>query len=270
MKSYETLRRVGRGHHGTAWLVRDVRDGRHYCLKTINLQSYDDTERSQAAGEVSLLRSLDHPCIVRYREHFLNSEGMLCLVMTFCEGGDLASAIRAQKETGALFGENQVLDWFAQLALALGHTHERRILHRDIKTQNVFLSRGSLVKLGDFGIARVLDGSHSHAQTVVGTPFYMSPEVCQNRPYSYKSDVWALGCVLYELLALRQAWDGSNLLGLVYKIVQQTYEPPPAHYSPELRALLAAMLAKEPDARPSVAQILNEPMVPLCNTRRCP
>lgn len=134
---------------------------------------------------------------------------------------------------------------------AIGYVHSRRVLHRDLKTSNVFLTKNNMVKLGDFGIARVLDYTMDHAKTVVGTPYYMSPEVCENKPYSFKSDMWALGCIMYEMCTLRHAFDASNLLGLVYKIVQDTQPPIPDVYSDELRDLVSRMLAKDPRHRPT-------------------
>lgn len=112
--------------------------------------------------------------------------------------------------------------------MALNYIHENRILHRDIKSSNIFVTSNGYVKIGDFGISRVLEHTYDSANTVVGTPYYMryqnlymvSPEVCENKPYTFKSDVWALGCVLYELCTLKHAFDANNLLGLVYKIVK--------------------------------------------------
>jgi NIMA (never in mitosis gene a)-related kinase 1/4/5 len=102
----------------------------------------------------------------------------------------------------------------------MDYVHSRKILHRDIKSQNIFLTKANTVKLGDFGISKVLDSTMDHANTVQGTPYYMSPEVCQNKPYTYQSDIWALGCILYELCTLKHAFHAENLLGLVFKIVQ--------------------------------------------------
>jgi hypothetical protein len=144
--------------------------------------------------------------------------------------------------------------------------HTKHILHRDLKTQNIFITKArdgtmGLVKLGDFGIAKVLEGSYAAASTVIGTPYYMSPEVCQGQQYGYMSDVWALGCILYEICALQQAWNGSNLLGLVYKIVQERQPPLPDTYSAELRDLVSSMLSKDPAHRPSLPQILALPCI---------
>ena len=103
-----------------------------------------------------LLSSLKHPCIVSYRGSFIQ-DGQLHILMQFCENGDLASRIKQARKARVYFEEGQILDWFAQLAMAVCYIHRRRVLHRDLKTQNIFLTRNNMVRLGDFGIARVLE-----------------------------------------------------------------------------------------------------------------
>ena len=112
------------------------------------------------------------------------------------------------------------MQWFVQICLALEYIHRRKILHRDLKSQNIFLTKNNTIKLGDFGISTVLTSMVDFALSVQGTPYYMSPEICQSKPYTYTSDVWSLGCILYELCTLQHAFSGENLLGLVFKIVQ--------------------------------------------------
>jgi NIMA (never in mitosis gene a)-related kinase len=145
--------------------------------------------------------------------------------------------------------------------MALQYVHSRRVIHRDIKTQNVFLTGSKTIKVGDFGISKVLESTTQVAMTVVGTPYYMSPESCQSEPYTSKSDVWALGIILFELCSLKQPFQADNLLGLVFKIVQDNPEPIPDCYSPELRELVAKLLCKNPANRPSTAEILKMPYV---------
>lgn len=133
--------------------------------------------------------------------------------------GDLNYHIRRKEKKGEFFTEDEIFNWFVQICLALEYVHGRKVLHRDLKCSNIFLTGNNTVKLGDFGISKVLENTNQAAMTVVGTPYYMSPEVCQNHPYTFKSDVWALGCILYELCTLKHAFAADNLLGLVYKIV---------------------------------------------------
>jgi NIMA (never in mitosis gene a)-related kinase 1/4/5 len=134
--------------------------------------------------------------------------------------------------------------------MALEYVHGRKILHRDLKSQNIFLTANNTIKLGDFGISKVLENTCDQALTVQGTPYYMSPEVCQSKPYTYTSDVWALGCILYELCTLKHAFSAENLLGLVFKIVQDKQEPISNEYSADLRNLVSLMLNKDEKKRP--------------------
>lgn len=175
--------------------------------------------------------------------------------------GDMAYHIKRKKEQGEYFPEKLILNWFLQIALALKHIHDRKILHRDIKTSNIFLTFNGTVKIGDFGISKLLDNTNDQASTVVGTPYYMSPEVCQSKPYTYKSDVWALGCVLFELCTLKHAFYANNLLGLVYKIVKEGSEPIPNFFSHELRTLCAKLLEKEERSRPFIWDIFSYPYI---------
>jgi NIMA (never in mitosis gene a)-related kinase 1/4/5 len=124
------------------------------------------------------------------------------------EDGDLAEKIKQQKERKCYFSEDKILDWFTQICLAIKHVHDRKILHRDLKAQNIFVMKNGLLKLGDFGIARVLNKTSDMASTVVGTPYYLSPEIVQSNKYGFATDIWSLGVVLYELCALRPPFNG--------------------------------------------------------------
>ena len=153
------------------------------------------------------------------------------------------------------------MNWFVQLCMSLEYIHKRKILHRDLKSQNIFVTRNNTLKLGDFGISKVLENTNDLAFSVLGTPYYMSPEVCQHEPYNYTSDVWSLGCILYEMCTLQHAFSGENLLGLVFKIVQDKQGPIPDMYSSELKDLVSKLLVKDQKKRPQVIDILRMPYV---------
>ena len=205
-----------------------------------------------------MLQSLAHPNIVTCTESFI-AGGKLCIVMDFCENGDLYGFLK--KRNGKLLEEDKLLDLFVQICLSMKHVHDRKILHRDLKTQNIFMSSGGILKLGDFGVAKVLSGTDALAATAVGTPYYLSPEICQNKKYNAKSDIWSLGCVLYEMTTLKHAFDANSLQLLIQKIIRGSFPPPPSTYSSGLRALITKMISTDPKKRPTINEILHEPIL---------
>lgn len=258
---FEEVKIIGRGQYGKARLVRAEKEKSCCVAKTIDLTCLSSKERETALQEVALLRRLDHPNIVEYKDSFFMAE-TLVIIMQYCEGGDLQSYIKDKFREKQRILEVQIMHYFAQILQALLYMHGEHILHRDLKTSNIFLMKSKrVVKLGDFGISRVLEGSIEAAMTVVGTPYYMSPEVCENKPYAFKSDVWSLGCVLYELCMLKHAFSADNLLGLVYKIVSDKYEPIPGMYSSALNVLIQRMLEKDATKRPCVRDLLGDAYV---------
>ncbi|XP_016153461.1 PREDICTED: serine/threonine-protein kinase Nek1 isoform X8 [Ficedula albicollis] len=255
MDKYIKVRKIGEGSFGKAILVKAKEDGQQYVIKEINISKMSNKEREESRREVAVLANMKHPNIVLYRESF-EENGCLYIVMDYCEGGDLFKKINAQK--GILFSEDQILDWFVQICLALKHIHDRKILHRDIKSQNIFLTKDGTIQLGDFGIARVLNSTAELARTCIGTPYYLSPEICQNKPYNNKSDIWALGCVLYEMCTLKHAFEAGNMKNLVLKIISGPFPPVSMHYSYDLRNLLSQLFKRNPRNRPSVNSILEK------------
>nr|XP_055190499.1 serine/threonine-protein kinase Nek1 isoform X3 [Nyctereutes procyonoides] len=255
MEKYVRLQKIGEGSFGKAILVKSTEDDRQYVIKEINISRMSSKEREESRREVAVLANMKHPNIVQYRESF-EENGSLYIVMDYCEGGDLFKRINAQK--GILFQEDQILDWFVQICLALKHVHDRKILHRDIKSQNIFLTKDGTIQLGDFGIARVLNSTVELARTCIGTPYYLSPEICENKPYNNKSDIWALGCVLYEMCTLKHAFEAGNMKNLVLKIISGSFPPVSLHYSYDLRNLLSQLFKRNPRERPSVNSILEK------------
>lgn len=258
MQDYKVLRPVGKGSFGKVYLAQNIVDKKNYCLKVIKLKGIPPKEREACRNEVMLMQRLQHPNIVAYKDSFFaNGRDNLCIVMTFADGGDLGQRISDAKSH--LFKEDQIMHWFVQAALAIHYMHENKVLHRDIKAQNIFMLGNGRLVLGDLGISKVLDGTVQFAQTQIGTPYYMSPELFKNKPYNHKSDVWALGCVLYELCTLVHPFDAGNIQGLAQKIMKGSYAPISAKYSTSLRNLVSSMLAVNVGSRPSVAEVLQQP-----------
>jgi len=267
LHKWRVLKTLGKGQFGVAYLIDNCYEDAHMNIavaKVVTLDFLGEKDRVQAAQEVTLLRSLNHPFIVGYYNHFLAETPIreLTILMEYCDGGELRVKIKGYARTQTLIPEKQIMRWFLQLTLALQYVHRRHVLHRDLKSSNVFLrNQDTDCLIGDFGISRVLEGTIDAAATVVGTPYYMSPEVCRSEPYSYRSDIWALGCILYEMCMLKHAFESENLLGLVYKIVSDNYDPIPKIYSAELSALIDQCLEKSAHLRPDSIDLVTDSFV---------
>ncbi|XP_075404011.1 serine/threonine-protein kinase Nek11 [Tenrec ecaudatus] len=259
---YVLRQKLGSGSFGTVYLVSDkkAKQGEELkVLKEIAIGEPNPNETVQANLEAQLLSKLDHPAIVKFHASFVEHD-TFCIITEYCEGRDLDYKIQEYKEAGKTFPPKQITEWFLQLLLGAGYMHERRILHRDLKSKNIFL-KNNLLKIGDFGVSRLLLGSCDLATTLTGTPHYMSPEALKHQGYDTKSDIWSLACILYEMCCMRHAFSGSNFLSVVLKIVEGDTPSLPESYPRELNAIMQSMLNKSPSLRPSAMEILKVPYV---------
>merc|ERR1719421_571259 len=216
-------------------------------------------EREDAVREAKVLKKMHHPNIIRFQEVFMTKRKKLCIVMDFADGGDLHQWMKSRN--GELVPEQTLFEFFVQICEALHHVHSQKVLHRDLKSQNIFLMQTGRVLLGDFGISRILEATKDFARTMVGTPYYLSPEIIEERPYNYKSDIWSLGVILYELTTLKHPFDAESLHFLAIRILKGDFPSPDPMYSPGLEELIRALLRKDPEARPALRDVLADPLI---------
>lgn len=250
---------IGCGSYGAAHLVCDPA-GEMRVMKRINVGALGKHEQTDALNEVKVLSSLKHPYVVRYYESFVEN-GMLSIVMDYCEGGDLHKKIGRQRQSRQQFPEHQIVRWFTQVALGLKHLHSKQVAHRDLKPQNIFLTKDENVRIGDFGISKKSLRAMQQEEATIGTPYYFSPEICSDRMYSFASDIWALGCVLFELAALRVPFDAQSLPALVTKIMKGSVPAIPQCYSADLQQACSDLLRRDYNNRPTSAEVMQWPFV---------
>ncbi|TDH73199.1 uncharacterized protein CCR75_003072 [Bremia lactucae] len=256
----EVIRTIGKGTHGTVVLARRKMDGAVVAVKRVRISQISENGRKQADNEVILLKSLYHVNIVRFYDHFL-ADDELNIVMEYSDGGNLRQLVKLRsREKMGPFPEPVIMSWFAQLVLAVAYIHGKNVLHRDLKAQNIFLTHKNVVKLGDFGISKALAGDDT-ANTACGTPESMSPEICRGEPYGKKSDIWSLGCILYEMIVLRRPFEASTLPEIFTKICKGEFPPILPSFSRELRLLVQLMLQQDASKRPSIEDICRFPFV---------
>ena len=257
-KKYKVLKLIGKGNYGKAFLVKNLEDENLYVNKVIDMSHFSKDQLENALHEVEILKSLQHPNIIRCIDFFVE-KNLLCLVTEFADLGDLSKIIKYQVLSGYFFSEEIILNWFVQLCFAIKYIHSKNILHRDLKLSNIFLTSKGNIKLGDFGIAKILSSKDELTKTLVGTPYYLSPELCLKKPYNYKSDIWSLGCILYEMMYLKHAFEADSIGELVLNILQGNYNTNiNAGFSDSVINLLKSILVINPKYRPSIEQILNK------------
>ena len=182
--------------------------------------------------------------------------------MEHADGGDLAQRINTVKSQRSSISEETVLDWVTQICLGMKHIHDRKIIHRDIKAQNIFLMKDNSIRLGDFGVARILDYTVAKAHTQVGTPYYIAPEILKGRAYTNKADIWSLGVLIYELCALDVPIKAANLHDLYKRIMGFTKVPAlPRQYSENVKQIISSMLTVDASKRPSINDLLSHPAI---------
>jgi len=253
-------KKLGKGNFSSVRLVERKSDHKLLAMKMIDVDTNTGGLTEAVHNETAILKKLHHPNIVEFFEAFVN-EDHLCIVMEYCDQGDLQQKIKETQKQGMYFTEEKILGWFTQICLAVQYLHDNRIIHRDIKVHNTFLTSQGIIKLGDFGISKQLEQTGDLASTQTGTPFYLTPEMCLQSTSSHKSDIWMLGCILHELCSLEKPFSGDNIPNVIHKIMQEKHASAPEHFTTLVHDLIDKLLEKDPNKRPSIENILSIPEI---------
>ena len=259
--NYKVIKLLGEGSFGKAFLCSKDSPDSLCVIKQIVIEEMSESDKKDVFNEANILAKLDHQNIIKFYEVFDSKKPKhtLNIVTEYADGGDLSEKIKSQGKTP--FKETEILDYFTQICLALKHIHDKKIIHRDLKSGNVFLMKSGLVKLGDFGIAKGFEKTMDKAKTMVGTPYYLSPEIVEGKPYDNKSDILSLGVLLYEMMTFKMPFNANSLPMLSAKIIRGNYTPPPSVYTKDLREIVSKCLTVNPKGRPSISEILRMPII---------
>ena len=260
MDGFNILSKIGEGSYSTVLKVQRIEDGNIYALKRVKFYKLSEKEKENALNEIRILASVKNKNVISYKEAFFDEkDSSLGIVMEYADKGDLFQLITERKKTKNYFTEQEVWKIFIQLLNGLKALHDFKILHRDIKSANVFLFKGGICKLGDLNVSKVARKGLGYTQT--GTPYYASPEVWEEKPYDSKSDVWSLGCVMYEMITLRPPFQAKSMEELYKKVMRGNYPRIPSKYSEDLSDAIKLMIQVEAGARPSCEELLKMPMI---------
>ena len=256
MDNFEIVAKIGEGSYSVVYTVRRKKDNKLYALKKVKMKALCPKEKKNALNEVRILASVNSPYVISYKEAFIDEiDSTLCIVMEYADEGDLYQKITLYKKRNIHFELIDIWRIFIQITKGLHDLHEYNILHRDLKSANVFLFRDGTAKLGDLNVSKVAHRGLGCTQT--GTPYYASPEIWKDNPYDFKSDIWSLGCVVYEMVMLRTPFRAETMAELYKKIMKGEYQKLSKNYCNDLDYVISLMLQVNAKARPTTEMILN-------------
>ena len=260
MNGFEIISKLGEGAYSIVYKVKRKEDSKIYALKKVKLTKLSIKEKQNALNEVRILASLKSRFVISYKQAFIEEvDSSLCIVMEYADKGDLYQKITHFKKMGYFFEEFDVWKIFIQMTKGLKALHDLKILHRDLKSANIFLFSDGSSKIGDLNVSKVTKEGLGYTQT--GTPYYASPEVWKDQPYDNKSDIWSLGCVTYEMLTLHPPFRAESMDGLYEKVMKGKYPKINERYSIDISELLKLLFKVDSNQRPSCEDILKNPLV---------
>ena len=260
MNNFEIINKLGDGAYSEVFKVRRKIDSKIYALKKVKLKNLKEKEKINALSEIRILASIKSPFIISYKEAFFTIEDKsLNLIMEFADNGDLYQKIKYYKTKNIFFDEKDVWKIFIQITRGLKTLHDLNIVHRDFKSANIFLFKEGTAKIGDLNVSKIITKGLGNTQT--GTPYYASPEVWNNSPYDCKSDIWSLGCILYEMLTLNPPFKADDFDGLYKKVMSGKYNKINSRYSEDMNELLKLLFKVDPKERPNCDEILKSEII---------
>ena len=259
---FEFIRTLGKGSFSVVYLVRRKADQKEYALKSIIMDKLKENDQQNSVNEIRILASVSHPNIIGFKEAFWNDKNKtLNIVMEYCDDGDLETKIKLMKRNKQKFEESLIWEYSIQIIEGLKALHDKKILHRDLKSANIFLIKEkNQCKIGDLNVSKVLKEKFL-INTQIGTPTYSSPEVWEDKPYSYKSDLWSVGCIIYEMCCLRPPFKGKSIEELCDNICNGRFEKISSRYSEDLWNMIKMLLEVDANKRVDCNMILNSKLL---------
>ena len=255
--NYEIIKEIGKGSFSNVYLVKRKDNSKEFALKKVNLSNMSSKERENALKEVNFLAEIKDSNVIGYEESFYDNDmSILYLVMEYAPFGDLNKLLANNKNLKIYFSETELLNLYLQITSGLKAIHGKQIIHRDLKSANIFITQKNdlILKIGDFNVSKKIDYMNLK-NTQTGTPYYASPEIWENKPYDFKSDIWSLGCLFYEIASFSTPFKGLNMKELFECIEKGIFAPLPKQYSNSITKLIKMCLRHDANLRPNIIEV---------------
>ena len=251
ISNFEILTQLGKGSFGAVYKVLRKTDNKIYAMKIVNIPNLSQKEINNSLNEIRILASIHNPHVVSYHEAFYSENTKtLHLIMDYLDDSDLENKIISYKKSNKQFLEKEIWKIFKQIVIGLKSLHDNKIIHRDLKSANIFLDKNGICKIGDMNVSKVIKNSILN-NTQTGTPYYASPEIWNDKPYNFKTDIWSLGCILYEICTLKPPFIGKNFEDVYHKIISGKFKSINGIYSHSLRNVINNLLKVRSEERPN-------------------
>ena len=257
LSDYEIIKEIGKGSFSIVYLVKKIISQKEFALKKVNIFKLSEKERQNSLKEVNFLSEIKDPNVIGYEESFYDQNfNYLYLVMEYAQHGDLSKILQKRKKLKEYYTENELLNMYLQIASGLKAIHAKQIIHRDLKSANIFITQTNelILKIGDFNVSKRINYLNLK-NTQTGTPYYASPEIWENRPYDFKSDIWSLGCLFYEIASFSTPFKGNNMKELYENILKGNMAPLPRQYSNNILKIIKMCLRQDANLRPNINDI---------------
>ena len=261
LNDFELGKELGKGAFGSVTIVKRKEDQKIYAMKRVKIGRLSQKEKLNSFNEVRILASIEHKNIIGYKEAFFDDKSKtLNIVMEYADGGDLNTQIKEIKQKKLFFEEKQIWSTLIQILEGLNYLHKSSIIHRDLKSANIFLTKDGIVKIGDLNVSKILTKMVT-TNTQTGTPYFASPEIWNDQPYDYKCDIWSVGCIIYEMASLHVPFRGVSMQNLYKNVLRGIYQQIPYRYSDDLKQIIKSILVVNPEKRPSAKELLENPII---------
>ena len=256
-KKYKKIKELGNGDYRRVYQVLNEEENKYYALKKKRFFEFSEEELDLFQNEAKLLSIFNNEHIVKYYDSSKDNK-FFYILMEYCEGLDLKQFINEYKSKNEKIDEKIIYNIVLDLCLGIKEIHKKKIIHRDLKPENIFIDKDKIIKIGGFNFSILLNNNVEYTNEFIGSNNYLAPEVIKGYKYNNKVDIWAFGCIIFELLTLNICFESKGLYEIINKIINKPHGKIDINqYSHKWQNIIDLLLEKDYKKRPDINEVYN-------------